>query len=612
MKTAKTNQPVLGVMVNSRTLHAILVQAESSGLVVLQRYVRQRNSRPAAAQVRTPSMANMVPELQGEVGGSDYTIQFGDGSGSSNDLFLKSEFGGLPTGVVSEKGEGDSNERSANFMYELSEILDECRQAGYERPLVAFCVASAEVAHVEMHVLPKKKGKGESSESKAANSAKEAKPASREQLLKLLGEQYKGDFDTDAVGFMPMMPSDAGNLRYLAIVPKKHEPVSVTLNAMRRQKDERPPNARLLDTEGSLFLGLARGVLRKIGKEGKGSTLLVRAGAEDTLLFFMEGERLRHYESMRSLTAFDSPDTICSRVLLQQDEYGVEEVHNVLLQSEEREDQLVESFRAFFPEANVTSIREHLPASGSISTTESGGAFVPALGVAMRLLGVEPFHTGFEDVNLLPKRLVRRKVELPFTWHTLVLSSVLFCTALFFGSRYVIMEQEIEEYRDMLRQYPPTLAEADPRALQARIDSMQNLYNGYIRALSVLDTLLVGSDQWSRGLEDLSRESSAVRGVWIDSWRPQGSRVTLTGNSTSRDRIVQIAERLEATIQSLTFSEIREWPVYSFVMTIPLEQELPEAALYLRERALEPAAESGTGDGAPAANELIAPAAATP
>jgi len=49
--------------------------------------------------------------------------------------------------------------------------------------------------------------------------------------------------------------------------------------------------------------------------------------------------------------------------------------------------------------------------------------------------------------------------------------------------------------------------------------------------------------------------------------------------------VVQLAERMGGELQALTFSEIREWPVYSFTMLVPLKAELPEAAKYLRELA---------------------------
>ncbi|MCH6579526.1 MAG: hypothetical protein IH802_04090 [Nitrospinae bacterium] len=89
------------------------------------------------------------------------------------------------------------------------------------------------------------------------------------------------------------------------------------------------------------------------------NTLIVRAGAEDTLVLFLQDDTLQQSENLRSLTAYEAPETICSRVLLLQDEYGIGEVQHGLLLSEEREDDLIESFEMFFPEARVESLRQY-------------------------------------------------------------------------------------------------------------------------------------------------------------------------------------------------------------------------------------------------------------
>ncbi len=585
MKSVKTGEPVLGIMVTGRALQGVLVRLEAEGPVVLHRLVRQRNARPSHAT--HPAGAAMSPAMAEEVAGGDFTIQFGEngtGGAPAPDFFLKSEFSGFQTA----EGNGALAAKPQGFIFELAEMLDECRRAGYENPAVAFCAAASEVAHVELTVVEKDKGKGKAP-------ARRDKEPSREALLALLAEQYKGEIEPERVAFIPLASTETGGRRYLAQVARPTESVAATLQAIRKQKEERMPSVRLLDSETSLYLGLARTVQATLeagaapagGEQRRAHTLVVRAGAEDTLLMFLEGDRLRHFENMRSLTAFDSPDTICSRVLLQQDEYGVEDVQNILVLSDEHEEELKDSFRAFFPDANVASLRECLPVGGDAATQEAAAAAqVPALAVALRALGTPALKDVFYDVNLLPRRLIRQKVELPVTWHVLVLGVVLFAVSLFFGGRYITMEQKIDHYRDNLRAFPPSLADEDPRVLQSRIDSMQTTYNGYVRALSVLDTLLVGSDRWSRTLEDVSNEAAAVRGIWIESWTPGGNQVQMTGNATSRDRVVALAERLGAEIETLSFSEVREWPVYLFTMRMPVEDELPEAARYLRERSL--------------------------
>jgi hypothetical protein len=164
---------------------------------------------------------------------------------------------------------------------------------------------------------------------------------------------------------------------------------------------------------------------------------------------------------------------------------------------------------------------------------------------------------------------------------------LLFLSVFFFGARYASLTFDISDHQQTPARVPAAdSADTDIRALQTRIDSLRGTSARYLHALDVLDTLMVGSDKWSRALEETARGTSSVAGIWVETWRPAGNaRVRLSGNSTSRDRIVRLAERMDGHIESLSFSEIREFPVFSFVIDIPLSDDLPEAAVYLREQA---------------------------
>ncbi|MFW5973556.1 MAG: PilN domain-containing protein, partial [Bacteroidota bacterium] len=316
------------------------------------------------------------------------------------------------------------------------------------------------------------------------------------------------------------------------------------------------------------------------------TSLIVRAGIEDTLVMFLRGEAPMFIERLRSLTSIDAPETICSRVLLQQDEYGIGEVHHVFVLSADRESALVESFEMFFPDATVERLADHVPMpSGGFPSSDSNRTLVPASAAGVRLLDVPRYAGAFEPVNLVMRRHTRRAPRLPFTWHVAAMALLLFVSVFFFGIRFASQQYTITEYEAKLREYPPQIIDTDVRALQARIDSLRGTSARYLRALDVLDTLMVGSDRWSRALEQTSNGTAAVSGIWVDSWRPVGTtKVRLNGNATSRDRVVRLAEKMEGHIEALTFNEIREWPVYSFVIDIPLHDDLPEAAEYLRQQ----------------------------
>ncbi|HMB92420.1 MAG TPA: hypothetical protein VKP65_16325 [Rhodothermales bacterium] len=587
MANRKVNKHILGVMVTSRAVHAALLEAGTDDATVVRRFMRPRSgSNPAAA-------TSSLPELQSD-DATDFSVQFTDGGSGMENMFLGSEFGGAEAANALGQ-ESEKPEKFSTFMLELSDILTECKDAGFPDPVIVFAEGASDVNQVEIRVARDKNKKGE------------AKPASRNELMETLATQHSGVITEECVAFLSLTPSEEGIPRHLAIFPKEVDPVASTLATMREQITRQMPTVRFLDTEVSLYLGVARASRHLTPKkraqveaempDGPRNTLVVRAGVEDTLVLFMQDDTLRQSEILRSLTTYEAPETICSRVLLLQDEYGIGEVQQVLLLSEEREEDLVESFEMFFPDARVESMRQYMPEMNQEKSNDvATGTLVPAIAAALRISSDARYQNVFEDVNLLPKQLLRRRLQLPVTWQVLALYVLLFCTVLFFMGRYFTQQSQIAEKQRAIQQFEREVGPltVDAKQLQASIDSLQAVHEQYMRSLNVLEGLLQGSDKWSRALEKSSREVAGVSGIWIESWNPRngGRGLELSGNATARDHVVELAQRLDGTIATLTFSEIRDWPVYSFKLNMPLENGLPKAAEYLRKRAAEQAEEA--------------------
>jgi hypothetical protein len=406
----------------------------------------------------------------------------------------------------------------------------------------------------------------------------------RDRLLARLAEEYDAPFEKERVSFMPMTPRE-GVTRFLAVVPTPEDALAESLELLREQSGMRAVPFRAIDAEVPLLVGLARWAYPPDPSE---NTAIVRVGTENTLVILLQGEELHHQEHMLSVTTFDGPDTICSRVLLQQDVQGVGTVHQVVILSEEREEELVRGFAAFYPDARVEALRRGLREHGVIPPNGEAALSarsLPAVGAALRLVLERRKESPFTEVNLLPRRLrrVRPKLDFAIAWHTLVTGVVLFFTVLFFISMYAAQERQIAQAQERLAAYPPE-ASMSPQALQAQIDSLQTVYVRITATLGTIDSLLVGSDRWSRSVAQLARATASTGGAWVEQWSPQGFQVQLTGTATGREQVVQFAERMSGQINELRFSEIRDYPVYSFVLTAPIPNELPEVARYLREQ----------------------------
>ncbi|MDX1584054.1 MAG: hypothetical protein R3338_10695, partial [Thermoanaerobaculia bacterium] len=343
------------------------------------------------------------------------------------------------------------------------------------------------------------------------------------------------------------------------------------------------------------------------------TTLVVRAGVEDTLVMFIQGDELVHFENLRSITAFDPSETVCSRVLLLQDEFGVGDADQILLFSADREDALLESFREFFDESEVSSIRTILPTSLENLKKPVGREGVLASAAALRLVNDELYKAVFLEVDFLDRKLRGPRIRLPFSWSVAAMALILFGTTLFFVYRYFNQEQEIQHQRYALQHYPDDI-ETTTAVLQSRIDSVRAQTAGLVRGLDVLDSLLVGSDKWSRMLESMANHTQDIRGIWVETIYERDETLHIEGTATDRNQIVALASYTGANIETLKFSEIREWPVFSFTMKLPIEEDLPEAAKYLRERALIEAEEarsrsvSDASQGAPSTEPMENPA----
>ncbi|MDX1439700.1 MAG: hypothetical protein R3284_07345 [Rubricoccaceae bacterium] len=591
--------PVLGVHVTLQNIYAVLMRPTSNGYEPIRQFSRQRSGGLDVA----PDLSPLADETPESVSSDDgVTIRFGgDEAPAGVDLFLESEFSAL--GIENEVAldavsTSSPKHTSTPIVFELKDIIEECQTAGFEKPALAFVIGVPDVDYVEVVVPAEsskaekkaksdKKGKKDTATSKKKKEdAKQSPPTKtavkRERLISLLPPS-EVLYNKERVAFIPMTPRD-GQQRYLAVLPRPEEPVVDSLQLLREQQGMRRIPFRDIDAEVPVLMGMAR---MAFPTEASENTAIVRVGTEDTLVILLQGDELHHCDHMRSVTTFDGPDTICSRVLLQQDVQGVGTVHNVIIVSEEREEELVQGFAAFYPEARVETLREGLSMMGISGPygpmpTPSLGATGIALKTLMRREGA------FEDVNLLPKQLRKRakKFELTFAWHTIVAGVLLFLSVLFFVGLFFTQSSEISQAEQRLAEFPVE-ATMTGSQLQMRIDSLRMVQQRINTSLVVLDSLLYGTDQWSQTLAVVNRATSGVGNAWIEEWQPGAQEVSVQGFATTRNHVVDLASRLSASIDELTFDEIREFPVYSYRMRFALPNELPAAARYLRERAGE-------------------------
>ncbi|PSQ78852.1 MAG: fimbrial protein, partial [Bacteroidetes bacterium QH_6_63_17] len=143
----------------------------------------------------------------------------------------------------------------------------------------------------------------------------------------------------------------------------------------------------------------------------------------------------------------------------------------------------------------------------------------------------------------------------------------------------------INERRSELRTLEREVEQVDQKALQRRIDSLQAAAAQYAEGNEVMGRLLQGSNKWSDGLATVTGRMNDIQGLSIDQWSSEGeTEVTVTGRSTTRSKVVGLAQQLEGEILELTFTETRDVSLYDFQLTVPLDTTKPAAIDYWREQ----------------------------
>ncbi|WP_233993984.1 SPOR domain-containing protein [Salinibacter altiplanensis] len=579
----------LGIVVSADALHAVLLDRTEEETTVQFRW-SSGPSDPHGENLPFEEPGDMAPDVEEEP--DDVTIQFGDEGDGGDDMFMGSEFDTIGEGDEA-LGAPNDGEEVWSFQVELDTLLDECAERGYEDPRIAFCNTTSQIDDVELRLPPDETDEEEAEETDHGLPL----PASRSTLLEMLDDQYEGKVEEERVGFVPMHRTGDGFQRVLALIARPGGPVLSTLEAMQDQTLSRSPQTRLLDAEVSLYLGLARSVLQ-LPPGTPEKTIFVRSGTEDTLVLFIEGSTLRQSEHLPELTAEDSAETICSRVLLLQDEYGMGQVQHLMLVAEEDEKVLASAFKSYFSTAELHVLRSHLPGG---EDTE-GEAYVGATGVALRLLDDAEFASYFQPVNMLAKKYVASRLRLPVGWPVPALLTLLAVVTLGFVWLYYVNASTITEKRSELRPLQQTVSRVDREALQRRIDSLQAATTEYTEANETIHTLLRGSNKWSSGLATITRQMNDIRGLTLDQWSPQsGTDITVLGRSTDRSKVIELAQRLDGSILELTFTETRDVSLFDFELTVPLDTTEPEAIEYWREQRGEQLAGGNEAVGTPTA-----------
>ena len=301
-------------------------------------------------------------------------------------------------------------------------------------------------------------------------------------------------------------------------------------------------------------------------------SVVVYVGAEFTRLIFLRGNQFYQFAPILG-EGYDSPNlqnTVYSRLLLEQDNLGIPHISRIILAGESRRINFKEFLTQQLPDQEVDYLlapqldSSPLPADQQESISE----YAIPIGAAWKVL--QSANPRIYNINLLPDIVREGQRVFKLAWHGVMLLALLFASAFFFTYSIVQKNKSIDDSRELLERKRSQLAENE--TLQNSINGLQEQIGRFQASLALYDTLVPGSERWSRLFTELSHGVEDLNSIWLTDFSvAPGGPMTMNGFTVYRTRIPRLSALFENSIlKEVSVQAIREQTVYRYKLEIPV------------------------------------------
>ncbi len=264
--------------------------------------------------------------------------------------------------------------------------------------------------------------------------------------------------------------------------------------------------------------------------------------------------------------------TLTSKILFEQDELGIPEVHRFALSGNVENNGAREFFEHRYPHAALRVIMNGGCDDSLLSTEEHAilSEFTVSIGIALKMLEPKLFWKS----NMLPETIRRSQRVLSFAWHTYLLLALLFVSTMGVTFRSVGERKELLFQKRMFTQ--KQAQDQINLALHSELDTLNLNINDMQRLLKLSDSLSIGSHRWSSVLSELNDKGNKIKSIWIESIQTGKHGITLMGKSLYLSRVNDIAKIFPNTvILSVNRISVQKKTIYKFELKIPYPPDEP-------------------------------------
>lgn len=360
--------------------------------------------------------------------------------------------------------------------------------------------------------------------------------------------------------------TDEGNL--LCIVREDGLSLINTLENIKGFIGKRLPNIPAIDSSDISLINMVR---LNYDFQPQEVSVIIYVGVEFTRLIFMRGNQFYQFAPILG-EGYDSSNlqnTVYSRLLLEQDNLGIPRLSKIILAGECK--------RIGFKDFLIQQLPDHeidYLLAPQLDTTplnadqqEAVSEFAVPIGAAWKVL--DHSNPRLYKVNLLPQSIREGQRVFKLGWHGYLLLVLLFLTALLFTRMIDQKSREIGEKEGLLGIKQAQIAEN--KILQDSIDAVRAQRSRYQTSLALYDSLVPGSERWSKVMTRLSNGTEDLNSIWLtDLGSGADGAMAMNGFTVYRTRIPRLSALFDNSIlKEVNVQEIRQHTVYKYRIEVP-------------------------------------------
>ncbi|GAB5408833.1 MAG: hypothetical protein BalsKO_11980 [Balneolaceae bacterium] len=316
---------------------------------------------------------------------------------------------------------------------------------------------------------------------------------------------------------------------------------------------------------------LVMGLVRANYELEEGSiTCLIQFSEKNCRVLFLRGTNLWLVspiipEGTRSRKILN---TVFSKILFQLDTGEVPNLDRLIICNNSLGDDSTSFFQERFPDVEVSEFRfsEDFLETNEY-TEESLAPFTTAIGMAWATSGFE--KKSLPDISFIPKYVQDRQKIFKLEWHGFILLFMIMLSFPIIDSLRKTADAQIDTLEDQI-----SLVDNQINSFVSTVNNYNRISNelGKIQEkLELMNTLSENSITWTTNFDLINSGIDEIDGVWLTSINvgTEENTLEIQGIARKRSSIPLVAGLFaDATLLSVSSSEIREEVVYNFQYTV--------------------------------------------